>query len=156
MPRSRPGSATSSPSMMTRPASGGCVPRMARSSVDLPQPLGPTMATISPRTNFRLTSYRTLFLPNEWLRSLHSRTMSFTVKLLFGIVPGEQLLLGEAERIINEKAKRRNADDVKVGRRHLVQALLQYQAQGATQPLKLIPSKGLGRVEENQRRADRQ
>ena len=45
----------SSPSKTTLPADGGASPEMALSSVDLPAPLVPRRARISPRATSRLT-----------------------------------------------------------------------------------------------------
>src|SRR3954447_7512570 len=52
-------SATSTPSKRTHPASAGCTPARASSSVVLPAPLAPTIATSSPGSNEKDTSCRT-------------------------------------------------------------------------------------------------
>ena len=50
MPTSAMGRVTARPATTTRPAVAGRSPEMILSSVDLPQPLGPTSATSSPRS----------------------------------------------------------------------------------------------------------
>src|SRR5690606_13398712 len=53
--------------MAMLPASGARNPAMARSSVVLPQPLGPSRATNSPCSTCRLTSDRARCSPNRLL-----------------------------------------------------------------------------------------
>ncbi len=56
-PRSAGSSSVTSRSLMTiRPVVIGSSPAMIRSSVDLPQPDGPTMTMNSPRSTVKLTS----------------------------------------------------------------------------------------------------
>src|SRR6266536_3358783 len=50
---------TGVPSIATRPAAGAKRPEIMLSSVDLPHPLGPTIARNSPALTSRLTSDRT-------------------------------------------------------------------------------------------------
>jgi hypothetical protein len=52
---------TGVPSMSTEPALGASSPAAARSSVDLPQPLGPRMARTSPRRTSKLMSRSTVW-----------------------------------------------------------------------------------------------
>src|SRR5262245_14092467 len=156
MPRSRPGVSTSIPSMITLPAVDGWVPRMARSSVDLPQPLGPTRATISPRAIFKLTSYNTRFLPNQWLTSLHSKTMSWFTGPSLGVVPGEQLPLTEAEGVLDREAEGGDDDQVEVRRRRGDEALLIDQPERTTESLALRAVDELGGVKEDEGGADGQ
>ncbi len=58
MPTDGIGRSTGRPSTSTRPRLAGRSPAMILSSVDLPQPDGPTMASISPRATWRSTSRR--------------------------------------------------------------------------------------------------
>jgi hypothetical protein len=51
------------PMTRTVPALTPICPHMARDSVDFPAPLGPSSATISPRSIARLTSLRTCLAP---------------------------------------------------------------------------------------------
>src|SRR6056297_911635 len=65
MPTAREGRVTLWPAARISPALGGCVPRIARNSVDLPQPLGPTTATIWPSEICKFRLFSTLFDPNQ-------------------------------------------------------------------------------------------
>ena len=74
-PRRRPGASPviSLPSRKMRPSSGGSSRLMQRSSVDLPEPLGPITQTTSPRSTSRLTPRRTSSLPKRlWTFSSRS------------------------------------------------------------------------------------
>ncbi len=55
--------ASSAPSSAMRPARGAMSPEIARSSVVLPAPLGPTTATASPWATRRLTSQSAVNAP---------------------------------------------------------------------------------------------
>ncbi len=54
---------TSSPSMRMRPLSTSVSPAMQRSRVDLPQPLGPSRVTNSPRAAAKSISRKMLVAP---------------------------------------------------------------------------------------------
>ena len=70
------GSVMAVPSCATAPAVGASSPATRRSSVDLPQPLGPSRATNSPGRTCRLTSSSTCSAPcpwpNQWLTACTS------------------------------------------------------------------------------------
>ena len=55
------------PSTRTRPAVGTMKPPMIRSSVVLPQPLGPSRAISSPASTGRLTSSTAVVAPKRWV-----------------------------------------------------------------------------------------
>ena len=57
----------SRPSSVTAPASSGCSPAIARSSVDLPPPLGPRTATVSPSSTARSTPASASWPPSTTL-----------------------------------------------------------------------------------------
>src|SRR5687768_498999 len=63
----RLGPVTAAPSIVIRPRSGRSNPAMMLSSVDLPQPEGPTMATNSPSRTSKLTPSTTDSAPNPLL-----------------------------------------------------------------------------------------
>src|SRR5918999_240160 len=64
---------TSSPSRRIWPSSGWWTPLRHLMSVDLPAPLSPSSARISPSRNSRLTSSRASVAPNRFVRLLTSR-----------------------------------------------------------------------------------
>src|SRR5687768_12165748 len=119
MPRSRPGDVTAWPSMSTTPSLAGCVPRIARSKVDFPQPLGPTSDTIWPRTISRLTSNSTCFGPKLWEIPLHSRTMSCMGTFRSRSEPGAQLVAQPGQPGIDRVAEDAQQHDVDVDHRHV-------------------------------------
>ncbi|MNV79818.1 hypothetical protein D3C71_1733860 [compost metagenome] len=70
MPRSRPGPVMFSSPMAMRPSYSVSSPSTRRSSVDLPQPLAPTMLTNSPAGSCRSMSCSTCRLPSvDWVLS---------------------------------------------------------------------------------------
>ncbi|MNT61952.1 hypothetical protein D3C72_1996300 [compost metagenome] len=82
MPRLAGGtSLTNSPSIAIRPAVISSRPQMRRSSVDFPQPDGPTKATNSPFSTVRSMPFSTFADPND-LR------MSFSSSLAIGSSQG--------------------------------------------------------------------
>src|SRR5262245_42341518 len=111
MPRSRPGPSTGTPAEAVAnkriwPSRGRCVPTIARSSVDLPQPLGPTSERNWPRIIFRLMSPRTRLLPNQWVTPYHSAAIvSFTATTSVIIIPRTTFALQEAKTVIHGKAE---------------------------------------------------
>ena len=72
-----PSPATVRPPIRTLPASGRSKPAIMRSSVVLPEPLGPSSATSSPRPTRRLAASTAVRAPNDRLRSTASMALGF-------------------------------------------------------------------------------
>src|SRR5207342_2528217 len=82
MPREL-GATCSTPSTCTEPLSGRWNPQMMLISVDLPQPLGPTMATVSPSATSKSMSCRTASVPLSVAKALET----FATRILVRIAP---------------------------------------------------------------------
>src|SRR5690349_22898211 len=110
MPRSAPGPVTGAPSSSTRPVVGVSSPATMRSSVDLPQPEGPSrqMKSLSATVSDVGSSARVGGPPrspgNVRLTASMSRRDTRS-----GQGPGEQLLVQRLEEVVGDEAD--DADD---------------------------------------------
>src|SRR5512138_1798273 len=95
------GSRTGSPSTLTSPRSGFSKPASTPSSVDLPQPDGPMMATNSPSPTEKLMSSRTASGPRRVWNVLEMPRTS-----ILGLIPPANLVesLQPAHEAVEQKA----------------------------------------------------
>src|SRR5205814_5403281 len=112
MPRSAPGPVTGAPSSSTRPVVGVSSPATIRSSVDLPQPDGPStqMKSLSATASDVGSSARVGGPPpTPWNVRLTASMTRRDTRARSGQAPGEQPLVQRLEQVIGHQPD--DADD---------------------------------------------
>src|SRR6266545_662697 len=102
---------------------------MARKSVDLPQPLGPTSERNWPRRSLRLTSASTRLGPNQWWTPRDSSASGCVAGSASGaFIPGTALSLEQRKRVVHREAERRQQRQVGIDHAHVEQFRLEPDA----------------------------
>src|SRR5437868_10272447 len=107
MPRSAPGPVTGAPSRSTRPVVGTSSPATMRSSVDLPQPDGPStqMKSLSATASDVGSSARVGGPPpTPWNVRLTASMTRRDTRARSGQAPGEEALVQRLEEVIGDEA----------------------------------------------------
>src|SRR5436305_3173365 len=114
MPRSAPGPVTGAASSSTRPVVGTSSPATMRSSVDLPQPDGPStpMKSLSATASEVGSSARVGGPPRTpWKIRLTASMTRRDTRARSGQAPGEQPLVQRLEQVIGDEADDSDHDD---------------------------------------------
>src|SRR6185369_10106803 len=109
-PRSGPGRSTNCPSTRTAPLVGCSNPATRLSSVDLPQPLAPTMATNSLRATWRSIALKAVMRPLRESNTLVTLSRTTSAIVALQPVPFEEPVADEYHHAVREEAEHADAE----------------------------------------------